>query len=107
MSADLIGQNLGAVERFERGRNGRSANEFAFLGQEEELIAGESESGCAEIFFLPANFAGFEIDTSKARRRFKARIGATMNAEEKTIEINAGCVVIRKNVITRPKFFGT
>ena len=106
MSADLSGKDLPAVERLEGGRRGRSTNEFAFFGQDEELIAGECESGGTERLLLPADFAGLEFDATKAGGRIEAGIGSAVNSVEETIEVDAGCVVIGKNVVARPDFLG-
>jgi len=106
MSTDLSGKNLCAVERLEGGGRGWSANEFAFFGEDEELIAHEGESGCAESVLLPADFAGLEFDATEAGGRFEAGIGPAMDAVEKAVETNAGCVVVGKYVVAGPDFFG-
>src|SRR5256885_15247281 len=72
MSPDLSGKNLRAGSWFENGWRGVGADEFAFFGEDEQLISGESNGGRAEVVLLPANFAGFEFDTTKACRRFEA-----------------------------------
>src|SRR5437763_8289072 len=107
MSADLRGKNLRAVSWFESSRRGGCANEFAFFGENEQLIACEGDRGCAEIILFPANFAGLEFDATKACGWFQAGIGSAVDAIKQPVVINAGGVVIGENVISGPDFFGT
>lgn len=94
VSADLSGKNLRSVQRLERRRGGRGTNEFALFGYNEQLISNKCKRGRAECVFLPADFAGFQFDTTETRGWFEAGIGSAMNAEEEAIEINARRVVI-------------
>src|SRR5207248_1430203 len=80
MSADLRGKNLRAVSWFESSRRSGCANEFAFFGENEQLIACEGDCGCAEIILFPANFAGLEFDATKACGWFQAGIGSAVDA---------------------------
>jgi hypothetical protein len=106
VSADLSGEDLRAVEWLEGGGSGGGANEFAFFGENEELIASEGESGCAESVLLPANFASLEFDATKAGGRFEAGIGPAMDAEEKAVEMNARGIVVGEYIVAGPDFFG-
>src|SRR5207244_1847928 len=55
VGTDLRGENLGASVGLEPGRRGRSANEFAVLGENQQLAGGQADGGRAEGLLLPTD----------------------------------------------------
>src|SRR5262249_32218163 len=82
----------------------RRVDEFAVFSQDQQTLVGACDGRRANRVGLPDHFSRFDVDTSQFRTRGVARIGAPVDSIKKPVLLDAGGVMVRKQIITRPDF---
>ena len=90
----MIRKHLGSGDELEAFGRRFGADEFAAFSYDEELVANQRERGGAEIILFPTDFASFEFHATQAGAGLKAGVGASIDAIEKSVVIDAGGVMV-------------
>ncbi len=92
---------LHPADRLEPIRRGGCFDELSLLRQNEQPVGGKDQRAGAKIILAPSHFAAFEIHATQ----MLPLLLASIKPIQKTVAVNAGGIMIGKNIVRRPDLF--